>query len=242
MTEPVPDPGGNWTPPPAPAPGTWPPPSASPGTWAPPPAPAPGAWESFPTPYGDPVATGAPFGTALRRESAGIRQDLPLAATVVVVVTALGVPAGLLWHRWSARPKVVEVQGGISVLPATDTGFFGVTAWFSGITAAVGIAVGLLVWLVSRRRGPLIPVALVLGGLAAAFVARMVGERPVVNRALDGVCAVPEPQDICDVFDGHLRVDSPSALVVWALAALAVHLALTALIDKPKPDEPGRYW
>jgi hypothetical protein len=169
----------------------------------------------------------------MRRESAGLRQDLPLAVVVLAVVAALGVPAGLLWHRLSSQPTVVDVPGGVSVLPSTDTGFFGVTAWFTGVTAAAGLLVGLVVWLVSRRRGPLIPVALVLGALAAALIARAVGERPVVSRALDGVCTAPQPQDICDVFDGHLRVDSPSALVVWALTALAVHLALTAVFDRP---------
>jgi hypothetical protein len=184
------------------------------------------------------------------RESFGVLRDLPVVAAIVLLVAMLGVPAGLLWHQVSAKPAVLEsANGDFELLANVDKNYFGTDAAFLGITAFAGLATGAVAWAATRRRGPAVPVGIAAAGLVGSVVARAVGERPVINATLDRACGVEAGYDaICAVYDGHLRVRSLSVLVGWALTAVAVHLVLTAVVDRrqqqhlPPPSAPWAGW
>jgi hypothetical protein len=175
------------------------------------------------------------------RESYGVLRDLPVVAALVLLMALVGVPAGLLWHEVSAKPAAQETADGGFLLPANvDKNYFGGDAAFLAVTVVAGLATGALAWAVTRGRGPAAPVGIAVGGVVGSVVARAVGERPVINSTLDRVCGVdPSYADICTVYDGHLRLRSISVLVVWALAAVAVHLVLTAVMDRRNQHDPA---
>lgn len=184
------------------------------------------------------------------RENFGVLRDLPIVAALVLLVALLGVPVGLLWHRLSARPAVLEsANGDFELLANVDNNYFGTDAAFLAITAVAGLITGAVVWALTRRRGPTVPVGLAAAGIVGSLVARAVGERPVINATLGRECGVnADYRDICALYDGHLRVRSVSVLVAWALTAVALHLVLTAVIDRrprhalPPPSEPWPGW
>lgn len=170
------------------------------------------------------------------REEFGVRRDLPVVVVLLLAFALVGVPAGLIWHQVSAQPVVLESAGGGFALPADmDNNYFGSDAAFFGITVLAGVATGAAGWAATRRRGPAVPVGIAVGGVIGSLVARAVGEAPVVNATLGRVCGTDVSYDsICAVYDGHLRIRSVSVLFGWALAAVGVHLFLTALVDRQR--------
>lgn len=210
--------------------------------WPPPPPPPSGRdWPPYETQQ---YAPWPGYTAPPPRESYGVVRDLPVVAALVLLVALFGIPAGLLWHQVSAKPAVFESADGGFALPAdVDKNYFGTEAAFLAVTAAAGVATGALAWAATRGRGPAVPVGVAAGGILASLVARVVGERPVINATLASKCGVdPGYDSICTVYDGHLRLRSISVLVAWALTAVAVHLILTAVVDRrhrsAQPD-PG---
>jgi hypothetical protein len=243
----------------------WPPPSPDfdaapsmppapdvPGMTAPAPAPAyPWSapayqWPAAPMPWGATAGYSPP-----PRPDYGVRRDLPLAALIVVALALVGVACGVLWHAISPRPLVVEgPDGSFQLLADADKSYFGAEAAFLGVTAAAGLLAGLVVWQLGRRRGPAIAAALAMGSAAGGVAARLVGEARETNATLARACGVDAGYDaICEVYRGHLHLRIPGLMLTSAIVALAVFLALSLVVDRPKweplnwaPPDPQAHW
>ncbi|BBH66964.1 hypothetical protein ACTI_36490 [Actinoplanes sp. OR16] len=168
----------------------------------------------------------------------------PVGRTAVVtfvtlaVVSALGVPLGLLWRWLSPGVPVVDVgDSGIVVNDPSPEQYIAADGWFTLLGIAFGIVVAIAAWLVLRRdRGPFL-LAGVVGGtfVAGHWVAPMVGE--MIGRdayeqwrssAAQGATYLAPPE-----------VHSLGPTLVPAFAAAIVLTLLAGWSNDPDLDQPG---
>lgn len=130
-----------------------------------------------------------------------IKADLLPAISVVSLVALLGVPLGWVWSRLAPGTRMRILPGGERApLPMESWHRFTDLAVFMLLGLAAGIVVGVAVWLLRARRGPVMLFGVVVGSaLSAVFAMRMgiafanslyaVGEAPAVG---DVVSEAPE--------------------------------------------------
>ncbi|MGR4883562.1 hypothetical protein ACIPUC_29690 [Streptomyces sp. LARHCF249] len=156
-------------------------------------------------------------------------------AAVALAVGVAGVLLGLLWV-WLA-PRVQYVSNGESVFlrNSESEARIGSDGTFFLLSAGLGVvsAVGTFLW----RRGGGVPlvIGLAVGSLFAALVGWRFGlwlgsSSDLAAAAAKAGKGVP--------FDAPLQLLAHGALLVWPMAAVLVHLALTALWSPRDPD-PG---
>lgn len=119
-----------------------------------------------------------------------VRADLVPALGVLCVVAVLGLPLGVLWS-WLA-PSEFVVRSARAATPGGVLPFVGQTehrfddmATFVLLGLAAGVLTGAALWLLRRRRGPLVLLAAVLGSLIAAWLAMRTGLWLVAGRYPD---------------------------------------------------------
>ncbi|GHH85054.1 DUF2567 domain-containing protein [Streptomyces capitiformicae] len=164
----------------------------------------------------------------------GLASELIWAAVVTVVMALLGgVLLGLLW--WWLAPPVPLVSDGSAVYLKETEGeqAAGVDGTFTLLALGVGALSALVVFLVRRRGGVPLVVALTVGGLLGAVLAWRLGvwlgpETDVAARAKEVGEGV--------TFSAPLKLSAKGALLAWPLAGVLVHLGLTALFGPRDPD------
>ena len=113
----------------------------------------------------------------------GAAQGVPAAflaiAGVIAGTAVLGLGAGLLWAAVAPR-AVVEVvgSGSADILNAETNAFIAADGWFTLLTVAGGLVSGAAGYaLAVRRNGPPAMAGVLAGGLAAALLAKWIGQR-----------------------------------------------------------------
>ncbi|MFB8243902.1 AAA family ATPase [Streptomyces sp. NPDC055952] len=211
------------TPPPPPhehsAQGPWQPPAAGPA--------APGSGHAE-------HAGGGWYG----QDGPGMRTEVREAGVVAVAVALGGVLLGLLWW-WLAPhvPLVGDVTGGNWVVYLKDTEgeqAIGVDGTFVLLALGFGLVSALVVFLLRRRGGVPLVVGLAVGGLLGSLLAWRVG---VWLGPAQDVIAHAREVGKGVTFSAPLELGAKGALLAWPLAALVVHLGLTALFG-PRDPEP----
>ncbi|MGW4437451.1 AAA family ATPase [Streptomyces sp. NPDC004596] len=182
---------------------------------------------------------GAPFAGLHEQDGPGMKTEVREAAVVTVAVALGGVLLGLLWW-WLAPhvPLIADRVGKSWVVYIKDTEgeqAIGVDGTFTLLGLAFGLVSAVVVFLWRRRGGVPLVVALGVGGLLASLLAWRLG-----------VWLGPEPDVIAHAkavgkgvtFPAPLDLGAKGALLAWPLAALLVHLGLTALFGPRDPEEP----
>jgi hypothetical protein len=104
------------------------------------------------------------------------RADLRFAALVVVVLAVLGAVLGLIWMAWSpAQPKAFVYAPGKSFTYEESESWIATDGRFLVLTGGLGLVAAVLAWFRVRNRGPLMLLALIVGGLGGAYLTRWVG-------------------------------------------------------------------
>jgi hypothetical protein len=155
------------------------------------------------------------------------------ALAVAVGTAALGVAAGLGWAAAAPRPLLVMTSPGAAALVNTETSaFIAADAAFGLACLAGGAISGVLAYLFAvRRHGPLAMAGLLAGAIAAAFVARWVGEHTGLGAFQHQLATLP----VGARFRDTLTLGATGALGAWALAAAVVAGGLELLVS------PGRH-
>jgi hypothetical protein len=184
---------------------------------------------SVPIPFPDP-ARGDQAASAERvyGGTAAITSSL----AVVAGTALLGVAAGFCWAAMAPRAWLVMTGPGAAGLINPETSAFIVAdAAFCLVCLAGGVLSGVLGYLfVVRRHGPVGMAGLIAGGLAAAFVARWVGEHSGLATYQHLLATLPAGARLRE----SLTLGAGGALGFWALAACAVAGGLELL------NNPGR--
>ena len=106
------------------------------------------------------------------------RHTPAVAVTLVLGLTALGAPLGLLWAALAPDTPVLKTaEGAIYAQPQPEQPI-AADGWFSLLGLGFGVLAAIAVWtLLRRRRGPVGLVATTVGALGTALVAWQLGRR-----------------------------------------------------------------
>ncbi|MFI9598815.1 hypothetical protein ACIHCX_02870 [Streptomyces sp. NPDC052043] len=189
------------------------------------------------SPWQVPPAGARPV-SAYEQDGPGWAAEIREALVVMVGVALCGVPLGLLWLRLAPRvPLIADVSGSNWVVYLKDTEgeqAIGVDGTFTLLALALGVLSAVAVFLWRRRGGVPLVVALCVGGLLGSLLAWRLGvwlgpEQNVIAHAKAVGKGV--------TFPAPLRLQAQGALLAWPLAAVLVHLGMTALFG-PRDPEP----
>ncbi|MFI8516482.1 DUF2567 domain-containing protein [Streptomyces sp. NPDC085481] len=163
--------------------------------------------------------------------------ELRQAAVVTAVSAVAGALLGLLW-LWLA-PRVTLVSDGKAVFLRNSEGeaAIGMDGTFVLLALGFGAVAAALVFLIHRHGGVALVLGLAAGGVLGSLLAWGTGvwlgpERDVVAHA-----KAVGPNVF---FEAPLELNmAAAAMLAWPVAAMIVHLALTALFGPrdPEPDE-----
>lgn len=157
---------------------------------------------------------------------------------LTVVLTVSGVLLGLLWVWLAPRIPLVSDDTAVFLKDTEGEEAIGADGTFVLLALAFGALSAAAVFLLRRRGGPSLVVALVLGGLAGSVLAWKAGvwlgpPSDVVAHAREVGKGV--------TFDAPLELNAKGGLLAWPVAAMVVHLALTAAFG-PRDPEPEWDW
>ncbi|GHA16351.1 hypothetical protein GCM10010372_14880 [Streptomyces tauricus] len=162
-----------------------------------------------------------------------MKTELREAAIVTVAMAVGGLLLGVLW--WWLAPHVPLVSDDTTVYLKDTEGeqAIGVDGTFTLLALALGLVSALAVFLLRRRGGIALVVALTVGGVLGSLVAWRLGiwlgpTQDVVAHAKEAGKGV--------TFDAPLELGAKGALLAWSVSALLVHLGLTALFAPRDPD------
>jgi hypothetical protein len=170
-----------------------------------------------------------------------MKTELREAAVTTVAVALAGVLLGVLW--WWLAPHVplvgdvVNKRWEVYLADSEGEQSVGVDGTFTLLGLAFGLVSGLVVFLLRRRGGVPLVVALTVGGLLGSLLAWRIGiwlgpAQDVIAHAKDVGRGV--------TFSAPLKLGAYGALLAWSVTALAVHLGLTGLFG-PRDPEPYAY-
>lgn len=167
-----------------------------------------------------------------------MKTELREAAVVTVVLALGGALLGVLWW-WLAPsvPLVGDVVDKSWVVYFKDTEgeqAIGVDGTFTLLALAFGLVSAVAAFLWRRRGGVPLVVALAVGAFLGSLLAWRVGvwlgpSGDVIAQAKDAGRGV--------TFSAPLKLEAKGAWLAWPLAALVVHLGLTALFG-PRDVDP----
>lgn len=190
-------------------------------------------------PYPDPAGgkDTSPFGgDPARPDVAG---EVRTGALVTIGVALGGVVLGLLW-LWLS-PKVPLISDGKAVYLKDSEGEqpIGGDGSFALLGLGLGAVSAALVFWRCRKGGIAVVVGLAVGGVAASLIAWRLG---LFLGPTDDVVARAKEVGAGKVFDAPLKLRAKAALLAWPMAAMIVHLALTAAFGPRDPRPAAPQW
>ncbi|PWV85355.1 Protein of unknown function [Prauserella marina] len=163
-----------------------------------------------------------------------VKADLVPAISVLSMVGLLGIPLGWIWSRLAPtqRMRVVSAEGDPIALQLESWHRFDALAIFALMGLATGLVVGVAVWFLRERRGPVVLLAAVGGSLLAAWLGMRMGI--AFADSLHAVTGTPNVGDIVE--------KAPVLESGWVVIAqpLTVALAYGVLATWNSRDDLGR--
>ncbi|WP_298178622.1 DUF2567 domain-containing protein [Saccharomonospora sp.] len=120
---------------------------------------------------------GTPVGTAHRPPRVVVKADLLPTFSVASLISLVGLPLGWIWAQLAPpqRMRVVTRDGRLVPLTSESWHRFDGLAMFLLLGLVAGLLVGVVVWLLRARRGPVMLVGAVLGSVLGAWLAMRMG-------------------------------------------------------------------
>ncbi|MEU0129018.1 ABC transporter permease [Streptomyces sp. NPDC006289] len=163
------------------------------------------------------------------------RAELRQGAVIAVLLTVAGAVLGLLWLLLAPRVPLVSDETAVFLKNSEGEQAIGADGTFVLLALAFGLVSATAVFLYRRRGGIPLVVGLALGGLLGSLLAWGIGTwfgptSDVVAHAKEVGKGV--------TFDAPLELHAVgAAMLAWPIAAMIVHLGLTALFG-PRDPEP----
>lgn len=112
-----------------------------------------------------------------RRPKVVVKGDLLPAVSVLGTLSLLSFPLAFVWSRIAPpeRVRIIGSDGTQGALELESWHRFDDLAVFGFLSLGIGIVVGVVVWLMRERRGPVVFLAAVLGVALASALAMLLG-------------------------------------------------------------------
>jgi hypothetical protein len=171
----------------------------------------------------------------------GARRGVPAAVIAVAAVIAgtavLGVAAGFLWAAVAPRALVVVIgRGSADVVNPETNAFIAADGWFTLLTVIGGLVSGAAAYVLAvRRNGAPAMAGVLAGGLAAALIAKWIGEQSGVS-GFNHSLAVGH---VGALVRDPLALGGVGALMFWPIAAGVVAGGIELIT---MAAERGRGW
>ncbi|KUN47960.1 AAA family ATPase [Streptomyces olivochromogenes] len=184
-------------------------------------------------PWQAPPAGGVAGTVGYEQDGPGMKTEVLEAVVVTVAVALAGVLLGVLW--WWLAPHVPLIADDSAVYLKDTEGeqAIGVDGTFTLLALAFGAVSAVVVFLVRRRGGVPLVVALAVGGVLGSLLAWRIG---IWLGPTQNVVAHAKAVGKGVTFSAPLKLGAKGALLAWSLAGLVVHLGLTALFGPRDPD------
>ena len=168
-------------------------------------------------PFATPFAVLAPTRPSVLHDAfAGL-----LAAVVTVLV---GAPVGLLWAAFAPQVEVVVAGEQVQLVEPGSNAFIATDGFFLIAVTLAGLIGGVLAWRLAHAHGPAVVVGLTLGGLAAAYVAMVVGQQVGLAEVEQAVRAGQQ-----GALELTVKLRAREAVVGWPVGALVGYAAASLL-------------
>lgn len=165
-----------------------------------------------------------PYTPKRERPRVVVKADLLPAISVLSMVGLLGIPLGWLWSELAPAQRMRVMPDGRPIpLPAESFHRFDGLVIYLLLALGAGVLVGVAVWLLRERRGPVVMIAAALGSLLAAWLGVRMGETFVGSAYAVG--AAPE---IGDVVAAAPRIESGWVLLAQPLTTALAYGTLAA--------------
>ncbi|MER5884462.1 DUF2567 domain-containing protein [Streptomyces sp. NPDC001941] len=186
-----------------------------------------------PSPHDNPWAL-PHTGTPGEKDGPGLAAELRQSVLVLVLVALAGALLGLLWLWLAPRVPLVSDARAVFLKDTEGEEAIGADGVFALLALGFGAVSAGVVFLLRRAGGVPLVVALALGGLLGSMLGWGLGTwlGPTHDVAAH---AVSVGQGV--TFDAPLDLNAKGALLAWPVAAMVVHLGLTALFG-PRDPEP----
>lgn len=165
-----------------------------------------------------PAVTSPAFGMPQAAASAAaptLRQDGVAGLLTAAVTVLVGAPVGLLWAAAAPRVDVVVDGDAVQLAEPGSSAFIATDGFFLLAVALAGVVGGVIAWRLGHAHGPAVVVGLTLGGLAAAYVARVVGEQVGLADVEQAVRAGQQ-----GALELTVRLRAREAVVGWPVGSL----------------------
>jgi hypothetical protein len=161
------------------------------------------------------------------------RQRSVAAVGTAAIIALLGLPLGWAWSSFAPWLPGVVRSDGLYLLEPYGEQRAGQETWFILLSIGTGIVIGIVAWVALRRfRGPLMVIALAVGGIAGGWIAWRFGHNIGRGHAL----AVAEHARIGDVIlvPPDLRIKQGGNIAFWHglpyLSGVLLYLAIAAIV------------
>jgi hypothetical protein len=154
-----------------------------------------------------------------------VKADLLPAISVLSTVALLGLVVGWLWSRLAPPQRKFIFSDGTPV-PLTDESYhrFDDLVIFLFLALAAGLVAGVAIWYLRERRGPVIMMAAVGGGVLGGWLAMSVGKAWG-----DGRWPAPTAVKVGDVVTYAPVLESSWILLAWPLMTALAYGVLAAM-------------
>jgi len=161
------------------------------------------------------------------------RQRSIAALGTAAIIAVLGLPLGWAWSSFAPWLPGVVRSDGLYLLEPYGEQRAGQETWFILLSIGTGIVIGIIAWAALRRfRGPLMVVALAVGGIAGGWIAWRFGHNIGRGHAL----SVAEHARVGDVVlvPPDLRIKQGGNIAFWHglpyLSGVLLYLAIAAIV------------
>jgi hypothetical protein len=103
------------------------------------------------------------------------REDVRAGVYLVLALAVLGALLGVLWQWWSPPGPLGYVVAPHAIQPDETESFIAGDGRFAVICASAGLVAGLVAWFRTSTRGPVMALALGVGGLLGSYLTSVVG-------------------------------------------------------------------
>jgi hypothetical protein len=153
-----------------------------------------------------------------------VKADLLPAVSVLSLVSLIGIPLAYLWALLApSQLKAVSRTGQVLPLTAESYHRFDAMAVFVLLGLGAGLIVGVGVWFMRERRGPVVMVAVVLGSLGAAYLATL-----MTSMFTGWMYDVPTSLNVGDMIEVAPTLESGWVILAQPLAAALAYGVLAA--------------